>query len=111
MGFSTLGMSHLATLYYLVPVAATKAGASYNPTSDTVQFAFMPTPTQVPQSADWQTGSWATNTASVLYPYNAQCLIGPSGTITLGIGTYIAYVKVSDSPETPVLIAGQLQVS
>ena len=111
MGYSTLGMSHLATLYYLVPVAATKAGASYNPTSDTVQFAFAATATYVPQSGDWVTGSWSTNTASVLYPYSAQCLIGPSGTTTLGIGSYIVYLKVADSPEIPVLTVGQLQIS
>jgi hypothetical protein len=111
VGFSTLGMSRLATMYYLVPVAATKAGAVYNPTSDAVAFAFAATPTYVPQSGDWVTGSWSTNTASVLYPYSAQCLIGPSGTTTLGIGTYIVYVRVTDSPEIPILIAGQLQIS
>lgn len=111
MGFSTLGMSHLATKYYLVPVSATKAGSAYNPTSDPVAFAFMPTPTQVPGGGDWVTGSWDTNTASVLYPYTAKCLVGPAGTITLGIGTYIVYLKVTDSPEIPVLIAGQLQIS
>jgi hypothetical protein len=104
-------MSHLATQYYLVPVTATKAGASYNPTGDTVQFAFMPTPTQVPGGGDWVTGTWSTNTASVLFPYSAQCLVGPSGTTTLGIGTYVAYVKVTDSPEIPVQIAGYLQIS
>ena len=111
MGYSTLGMSHLATMYYLVPVAATKSGVIYNPTGDTVQFAFMPTPTQVPMTADWVSGSWSTNSASVLYPYSAQCLIGPSGTTTLGIGTYQVYVKITDSPEIPVQIVGQLQVS
>ena len=111
MGFSSLGMSQLATMYYLVPVAATKLGAAYNPTGDAVAFAFAPTPTYVPQSGDWVSGSWGTNTASALYPYSAQCLIGPSGTITLGIGTYVVYVKITDSPEIPILIAGQLQVS
>ena len=111
MGFSTLGMSHLSTQYYLVPVSATKAGAAYNPTSDAVQMAFMPTPTQVPGNSDWVSGSWGTNTASVLYPYSAQCLIGPAGTVALGIGTYIVYVKIADSPEIPVLIVGQLAIS
>jgi hypothetical protein len=111
VGFSTLGMSHLSTQYYLVPVAATKAGVTYNPTGDAVAFAFMPTPTQVPGSGDWVAGSWSTNTTSVLYPYSAQCLIGPSGTTALGIGTYIVYVRITDSPEIPVLTAGQLQIS
>jgi len=111
VGFSALGMSHLATMYYLVPVTATKAGAAYNPTSDAVQFAFMPQATQVPGNSDWVTGSWDSDTSSVLYPYNAKCLVGPSGTTTLGIGTYYVYVKITDSPEIPVLLAGVLQIS
>jgi hypothetical protein len=110
VGFSTLGMSHLATMYYLVPVAATKAGVTYNPAADTVQFAFAATATYVPQVSDWVAGSWDTNTSSVLFPYSAKCLVGPSGTITLGIGTYYAYVKITDSPEVPVLLAGILQI-
>ena len=111
MGFSALGMSHLSTQYYLVPIAATRLGAPYNPTGDTVQMAFMPTPTQVPASGDWVNGSWDTSSVSVLYPYSAKVLVGPAGAITLGIGTYISYVKVTDSPEIPVFVAGQLQIS
>ena len=78
MGLTVLGMSHLALKYYLVPVSATQEGVSYDPTADTVQFAFMPQATQVPQVSDWVSGSWDTNTASVLYPYSAKCLVGPS---------------------------------
>jgi hypothetical protein len=111
VGFSSLGMSHLATMYYLVPVAATQSGLPYNPTSDTVAFAFAATATYVPQVSDWVPGSWDTSAASVLYPYNCKILIGPGGAITLGIGSYIAYLRISDNPETPVLIAGQLQIS
>ena len=105
MGFSTIGMSHLSTQYYLVPVNATNLGLPYNPTGDAVAFAFMPTPTQVPGNTDWVVGSWATNAASVLF------LVGPSGTITLWIGTYVAYVRITDAPEIPVEIVGQLQIS
>jgi hypothetical protein len=111
VGFSALGMSHLFTKYYLVPVAATRLGVPYNPTGDTVQMAFMPTPTQVPGNADWVNGSWDTSSASVLYPYSAKVLVGPSGTITLGIGTYVVYVKITDSPEIPGDVVGQLQIS
>ena len=111
MSFSAIGMSHLSTQYYLVPIAATRLGVAYNPTGDTVQFAFAATPTYVPQSGDWVNGSWDTSSASVLYPYSAKCLIGPAGTITLGIGTYIAYVKITDSPEIPAFVVGQLQIS
>lgn len=108
--FSQVGLSQLATQYVFVPISATEAGISYNPTADVVQFAFMPTATQVPQNTDWVSGGWDTNTTNVLYPYSAKCLVGPAGTVTLGIGTYIIYVKITDNPEIPVLIGGQLQI-
>ena len=111
MGFSTIGMSQLATMYVFVPFAVTKSGVAYNPTSDAVAFAFAPTPTYVPQVSDWVAGSWDTNTTSALYPYSAKCLVGPAGTITLGIGAYIMYCRVTDNPEIPVLVTGQLQIS
>lgn len=110
VSYDTIGMSSLSTEYVLIPVSATKDGASYNPTSDTVQFAFMPTPTQVPQSTDWVAGEWESDSSNVIYPYAAKCLVGPSGTTTLGIGTYVIYVKITDNPEIPVLNAGILQV-
>ena len=111
MGFSAIGMSQLATMYVFIPFAVTKSGIPYNPTSDSVAFAFAPTPTYVPQVSDWVIGSWDTDTTSALYPYSAKCLVGPAGTITLGIGTWIIYAKVTDNPEIPVLICGQLQIS
>ena len=110
MSFSQIGMSHLATMYVFVPFAATKSGVPYNPTGDTVVFAFMPTPTQVPQVSDWVAGSWDTDTTQVIYPYSAKALVGPAGTITLGIGNYVVYIKVTDSPQIPVLVAGHLQI-
>jgi hypothetical protein len=111
VGYGSIGISQLSTQYVLIPVKATMAGQPYNPTSDTVQFAFAPTPAYVPQSGDWKSGSWQTDSSNILYPYSARCLVGPSGTVTLGIGTYIIYVRISDNPEIPVLICGQLQVS
>ena len=111
MGFDTIGMSRLSTQYVLVPVSATKAGVSYNPTGDAVAFSFMPTATQVPGNSDWVVGSWQTDTSSLLYPYLAQCLVGPAGTITLGLGSFYIYVRVTDNPEIPVLVAGLLQIT
>ena len=110
MALTTTGMSHLALKYYIVPVSATKAGAAYDPTGDLVQFAFMPTATQVPQGSDLVTGSWEANPYSILYPYNAKCLVGPGGAITLGIGMYVAYQKTTDDPEIPFDIVGYLQI-
>lgn len=112
MGYNSIAISHLSLQYVVVPVTATTlTGASYNPTADVVQMAFMPQATQVPQNADWQAASWATRAGNVLQPYAACCLVGPGGTIQLAIGTYIVYVKVSDSPEIPVLQASlQLEI-
>lgn len=111
MGYGNLGMSQLATKDYLLPVAASKAGSAYDPSGDTVQFAFMPQAAQVPQSSDWVAGSWEASPSSLLYPWNAVCLIGPAGTVTLGTGVYVAYVKITDSPEIPVDIVGYLEIS
>lgn len=112
MGFDSIGISHLSLQYIGVPVkAVTPAGAAYNPTADPVQMAFMPTATQVPQTSDWQVATWAAMTGNLLYPYAAYCLVGPGGTINPGIGTYVVYLRITDNPEVPVLIAGQLQIS
>lgn len=111
MGFESIDLSHLSTEYIIIPVTASKAGVPYNPTGDVVKFAFMPTPTQIPQVSDWVLGAWDTDTTNVLYPYSAKCLIGPAGVTALGTGTYVIYVQITDSPEIPVLVAGQLVIN
>lgn len=111
VGFETLVLSHLSTEYILIPLAVTKAGVPYNPTSDTLQFAFMPTAVQVPQVSDWVNGSWDSVPTNIIYPYNAKCLVGPSGSTVLTLGTYVIYLKITDNPEVPVLVGGQLEIS
>lgn len=112
MGLGTISISRLSLQYVGIPVKATLlTGASYNPTSDTVQMAFMPTATQVPQISDWQSAVWAAQPNSFLYPYAAFCLVGPGGTINPGIGTYVVFLKVTDNPEIPVLIIGYLEIN
>lgn len=111
MGFETLVLSHLSTEYVLIPLQVTKAGVPYNPTGDTLQFAFMPTAVQVPQVSDWVNGVWETVTTNFIYPYNAKCLVGPSGSTVLTLGTYVIYLKITDNPEIPVLVGGQLEIS
>jgi hypothetical protein len=111
VGYSQITISHLSTEYVLVPISATKQGVSYNPTGDVVQMAFMPNTAQQPGVSDWQTASWDTDSTNIIYPYSAKCLVGPSGVITLVTGTYVIFVKITDNPETPVLVAGQLAVT
>ena len=111
MGWNSLGFSQLTLEYYKVPVAATQAGVSVNPTASTVQFAFAATPTYVPQTGDWVAGSWETVSGNIIFPYSARCLVGPGGTINPGIGIYTVYLKIISNPEIPVLIAGQLEIN
>jgi len=105
------GMSHLSLDYVQVPVTASQAGTSYNPTADTVQFAFMPQATQAPQNADWVAASWDTAPTNILFPYTAKCLVGTGGATALTLGTYYTYVKIQDSPEVPVNVVGHLQIT
>lgn len=102
-------MSSASLQYISVPVNAVKAGAPYNPTSDAVQFAFLLDISGTPGSSDWVSGSWVT-LPNYLYPWACQCLIGPGGTITLSPALYVVWVKITDNPEIPVLIAGMLRV-
>ena len=109
MGYTSIAISHLSLQYVFVPVTVTALnGGPYNPTTDLVQMAFMPQVTQVPTSGDWQTATWTTSATNVLQPYSAYCLVGPGGTIQLGIGTYLIYVKFTDAVEILVLQATAL---
>jgi hypothetical protein len=104
-------LSHLSTEYILIPVAVTNAGAPYNPTSDTVQFAFMPNSVQQPVTSDWVNGSWETVSTNFIYPYNAKCLVGPNGSTALTLGVYVVFLKITDSPEIPVRAVAQLTIT
>lgn len=103
--------SAVSLQYVQAAVTATAAGAPVNPTSDVVQFAFMPGST-APGSSDWKTGTWD-GTAPRLTGngYLAQCLVGPGGTIALAAGTYTMWIKITDSPEVPVMQVGLLQIT
>ena len=85
-----------------IPVTAFgTAGTVYNPTGDTVQFAFTPANYPVTSPSNWATGSWVTYPGPVYY---AQCLVGPSnGGTALSIGTWQVWLMISDDPEVPVL--------
>lgn len=99
-----LVQSSLATLQIQVPVSAILNGvANYNPTADTVQFAFMP-PGVNPGTTDWKTGSWTTNPGP---QYMAQVLVGPgTGGVVLAVGVYVIWLKVIDNPETFIPAGG-----
>jgi hypothetical protein len=104
-----VSMSRLSLQYLNVPVQAFKGGTAYNPTADVVQFAFVDTVGGVPSSGMWVAGTWVT-VPNYTYPYAAQCLVGPGGSTAPTTGTYTVWMQVTDNPEIPVVIAGQLQI-
>lgn len=105
-----LAVSRASTEYIRVPMASERSGAPYDPTGDTVQMAFL-TGAGPPESGDWKTASWDTDSTTYPPTYRAQCLIGPAGgTVTLTAGVYSVWVKVTDSPEVPVKRAGQIKI-
>lgn len=87
--------------YVRTEIVVSKEGASYNPTADQVDFAFVAAGDDV-DTASWTTGSWETAAAR----FYARCLVGAD--VVLPEGTYSVYVKVSDAPEIPLKYVGQL---
>ena len=107
----------VGTLEYLrVQVKALVNGnQAYNPTSDVVQFGFVPQGggnTASTQPLTWLPGSWETTTISGQTAYVARCLVGPGGTfVPTANTTYFVWLKVSDNPEIPLKQCGTLQVT
>ena len=97
---NTLSQSVLSTNYIQILVG-TKYPSTYNPTADVVQMAFTPATYPETSPASWLAGSWVTFPGPA---YWAQALVGPvNGGTALALGTYQVWLKVTDSPEVPVL--------
>lgn len=103
-------MSTLSSEYVTVLVAAREAGADVNLASGaTVRLAFK-AEGEDPEVADWNAGTWDTDTTYTPTRYYARILVGPDGEV-LTAGTYVVWVEITDSPETVVRPAGYLVVS
>lgn len=86
-----LTISSLSTEYVKIPIVDGPA----NLTTLTVQMAIVPQG-QDPVSGDWKSASWVGTSAAVL--------IGPATSLPLSKGvTYGVWVKITSSPEIPVL--------
>ena len=103
-------VSQASLQYIQAGVTATLPSGAYNPTSDTVQFAFAAPGASV-LGAQWWTGSWASTEPTGPNTYIAQCLVGPGGTVQLAPGPYQVWVQITDNPEVPVLPAFLLTIS
>jgi len=104
-----LEVSALSLTYVRTAVRHRQAGLTVDPTGNTVQMAF-PAVGVDPVSGDWKTASWETDTTLTPDAYYARCLVGPGGTIALAAGTYGVWVKVTATPEIPVIKAGPMRV-
>lgn len=76
-----------------------------NPTSDTVEMAFIPQPASGPlpnpTTGQWNAATWVTDSGP---SYWASCLVGPAnGGVVLAAGAYAIAVQVTDNPAVPVL--------
>ena len=97
---NTVTQSVLSTQYLQVLVTV-KSTSNYNPTSDTVQMAFTPLTYPETSPTSWVTGSWSTFPGPA---YWAEALVGPAnGGTALSLGTYQVWLKITDSPEVPLL--------
>jgi hypothetical protein len=104
-------LSVLSTEYVGFIVKAVINGNLYDPTGDSVSFAFLPLGSN-PTSGDWMTGSWGTATAYGAPQYTARVLVGPgTGGHPLPAGDYVTWMKITDSPEVPVRVVGNLTIT
>lgn len=96
--------------YVRVRISAKSAGVAVNWTADTVTMAFK-SDGSTPVSGDFKATVPETDPTTDPDTYYAKCLVGSGGSITLTAGTYEVWVKIVDSPETPVIRAkGKLVV-
>lgn len=95
-----------STEYIRVPVSATDAGEPIDISGDSVRMGFTSVNGEAPTT--WHLAEWET----VGSTYNARCLVGPDsgGGPELERGSWAVWVKITDSPEVPVLRAGFLSV-
>jgi hypothetical protein len=102
-------VSKLSKRYVRVPVSASKLGLPEDLSDNVVEFAFT---TGSVDPTVWRTGDWETVVENGATTYYARVLIGPGSTVgALTAGTYKVWVKITDSPEVPVIrIEERLQV-
>ncbi|MFI5880807.1 hypothetical protein [Streptomyces sp. NPDC051554] len=96
--------------YVGADVTVTVQGQPYNPTTDPVDFAV----TAIGgRPTTWYEGGWdGSDPIPGTNAYRAQVLVGPgSPGPTLTKGKYALYIRITDSPEQPVIPVGQLTVT
>jgi len=96
-----LRISSQSKEYVRIPISAYEAGSLVDPTSDAIEMAF--TTGADPVANDWKTASWETDSSTTPTTYYARLAVGPGGSVTLTVGFYTVWVRVTDNPEIPVI--------
>lgn len=87
-----------STEYVKVPLPTVPAGVDL--TLDSFQMAFAATKDSIVAAPDWHTAIWDP-VAQVV-----ELLVGPgAGGVVITPGSYVVLLKVTDSPEIPVIAA------
>jgi len=98
-------ISAASTIYVRATIdAKDEQGLPRNPTGDTVQVGFSMSDAA---PSTWQAADWVTNTNANPVQYRARTLL-TAGTLAAGIWTM--WVKITDSPEVPVIPADQIRI-
>lgn len=99
-----LNLYAASTEYVHVPVTA-----SVTLDTQTVEFAFLTGPTPTPDAdTAWLPATWAGDAGMTR---DARVLVGPGGDTQLEPDTYAVFVRVHDTPETPVRKSGEVTVA
>lgn len=101
---STLSISSLTKEFLKTQVTHTVNGTTVDPTTKPVEWAFVTSGN--PTDTDWVTGDWETTPDG----YYARIIVGPGSTKVLAVGTYTAWIRITDNPEVPVRIVGKVSV-
>lgn len=103
----TAVLSTISLEYVKVPVNVKKNGVYVDPTASPVSMAFLTTKAALPDVGDWEQASWENGLG---HKYYIRCLVGPTGDVALAAGTYWVWIKVEDSPETPIRQVGSIRI-
>jgi len=89
--------------YLPIRVKATRLGGDYDPSVDPVEVA-LPEINVAPST--WKVATWQSYDGK----HYANVLVGTGGDFALAVGDYDIFVRITDSPEVPVLRAGMLRI-
>lgn len=104
-------LASTATEYVRVPFAGKVAGVAVNPTTGSVDLAFVAADLiGEPAGGDWKAGTWETDTTQTPNLYYGRVLVGSGGTVTLAAGLYGVWIRVTLAPETIIRQSGELTV-